>query len=76
LKSSLAFYDETLQIINKPKHPKKRGKQGTKWNTSKKTTEPLKRANDEGNIKFPNPLLSQEAYQIRKGEELLKGCLA
>jgi hypothetical protein len=25
LKSSLAFYDETLPIINKPKHPKKKG---------------------------------------------------
>jgi hypothetical protein len=37
--------------------------------TSKKTKEPPKRANHKGNIKFPNPLLSPEAYQIRKGED-------
>ncbi len=30
----------------------------------------------KGNIKFPNPLQSQEAYQIRKGEDLVKGHLA
>jgi hypothetical protein len=29
--------------------------------------------NHKGNIKFPNPLLSQEAYQIKKREDLLKG---
>jgi hypothetical protein len=29
----------------------------------------LKRANHKGNIKFPNTFLSQEAYQLRKGEE-------
>jgi hypothetical protein len=34
--------------------------------TSKKTKEPPKRVNHKGNIKFPNPLLLQEAYQIRK----------
>jgi hypothetical protein len=44
--------------------------------TSKKTKEPPKRVNHKGNIKFLNLLLSQEAYQIRKGEDLLKGCLA
>jgi hypothetical protein len=38
--------------------------------TSKKTKEPPKRANHKGNIKFPNPLTSQEAYQIEKGEDL------
>jgi hypothetical protein len=38
---------------------------------SKKTNEPLKRANHKGNIKFSNPFLSQEAYQIKKGEEHL-----
>jgi len=43
--------------------------------TSKKTKEPPKRANDKGNIKFPNPLLSRETYQTRKGEDLLKGGL-
>jgi hypothetical protein len=28
---------------------------------STKTKEPLKRVNHKGNIKFPNPLVSQEA---------------
>ncbi len=37
--------------------------------TSKKTKELLKRVNHKGNIKFPNPLLLQEAYQIRKVED-------
>jgi hypothetical protein len=31
--------------------------------TSKKTKEPPKRANHKGNIKFPNPLVSQEAQK-------------
>jgi hypothetical protein len=43
--------------------------------TSKKTKEPPKRVNHKGNIKLLNPLLSQEAYQIRKGEDHLKGHL-
>jgi hypothetical protein len=35
---------------------------------SKKTKKkPPTKANYKGNIKFPNPLLLQEAYQIRKG---------
>jgi hypothetical protein len=44
--------------------------------TSKNTKEPPKRVNHKGNIKFSNLFLSQEAYQIRKGEDLLKGRLA
>jgi hypothetical protein len=45
--------------------------------TPKKTKDsPLKKVNHKGNIKFPNPLLSRVAYQIRKGEDLLKGHLA
>jgi hypothetical protein len=45
---------------------------------SKKTKEPPKRSNHKGNNKFsdPDPFLSQEAYQMRKGEDLLKRCLA
>jgi hypothetical protein len=45
--------------------------------TSMKTKEPHKRANHKGNEhQVPEPpLLSQEAYQIRKGEDLLKGSL-
>jgi hypothetical protein len=42
---------------------------------SKKTKEPPKKANHKGNIKFLNPLLSQKAYQIGKGEDFLKGRL-
>jgi hypothetical protein len=38
----------------------------------KKKNESLKRMNHKWNIKFLNPFLSQEAYQIRKGEDLLK----
>jgi hypothetical protein len=51
--------DETLPIINKPKHPQ-RGNTRNKMEglTSKKTKEPPKRANHKGNIKFSNPLLS------------------
>jgi hypothetical protein len=29
---------------------------------SKKTKEPSKKGNHQGNIKFPNPLISHEAY--------------
>jgi hypothetical protein len=38
--------------------------------TSKKMNEPPKIADHKGNIKFLNPLWSQETYQIRKGEDL------
>jgi hypothetical protein len=56
--------DETLPIINKPKHPKMGGIQGTKWKRpyprrQKKTT-----SCHEKHIKFPNPLMSREAYQM------------
>jgi hypothetical protein len=55
------YNDETLLIINKPKHPKKRGNTRNKMErpTSKKTKEPPKKVNHKGNIKFPNPLTSQ-----------------
>jgi hypothetical protein len=43
---------------------------------SKKTKEPPKRVNHKGKFKFLNPLLLQEAYQIGKGQDLLKGHLA
>ncbi len=42
---------------------------------SKNTKKPPKRMNHKVNIKFLNSLLSQEAYQIRKGEDLLEGGL-
>jgi hypothetical protein len=41
----------------------------------KKTNEPLKKVNHKGDIKFLNPFLSPKTYQIKKGEDLLKGCL-
>ncbi len=63
------------QITNLKKHPAKGVNKRNKMEgpTSKKTKEPPRRANNKGNIKFLNPLLLQEAYQIGKGEELLKG---
>jgi hypothetical protein len=44
--------------------------------TSKNIKEPPKKANHKWRIKFSNPFLSREAYQIRKGEDLMKGRLA
>jgi hypothetical protein len=41
--------------------------------TSKKIIKPPKKANYKGNIKFPNPFLSQEAYQIREAYKIMKG---
>jgi hypothetical protein len=38
--------------------------------------ENLENVHHKANIKFPDPSLLQEAYQIRKGENLLKGGLA
>jgi hypothetical protein len=43
---------------------------------SKKMKEPPKRVNHKWNIKFLNPFCSPEAYQIRRGEDLLKGGVA
>jgi hypothetical protein len=61
------------QIINKPKHQRRGNTRNkTEGPTSKKTKEPPKRPHHKGNIKFLNPLLLQEAYQIRKGEDLVK----
>jgi hypothetical protein len=34
-----------------------------------------KKVKCKGNIKILNPFPWQEAYQIRKGEDLMKGCL-
>jgi hypothetical protein len=52
---------ETLPIVNKPKHPKKRVRGNTrnkmKGPTFKKTKEP-KRVNYKWNLKIPNPFLS------------------
>jgi len=44
--------------------------------TSKKKNEPPKMVDHKRNNKFPNPSPSQKAYQIRKGEDLLKRRLA
>jgi hypothetical protein len=70
--------DETLLIIYKSKHPKKGGIQRTKMEgpTSKKTKKSTKKGEPQKDIKFSNCFLSREAYQIRKGEDLLKGHLA
>jgi hypothetical protein len=42
----------------------------------KKTNEPPKRVNHNGNIKSLNPFMLPKTYQIKKGEDLLKGHLA
>jgi hypothetical protein len=39
---------------------------------SKKTNEPPKKVNHKGNMKILNPFLSQEAYCIRKKEDLFR----
>jgi hypothetical protein len=53
--------DETLPIINKPKHPKKGEGENTRNKmegpTSKKTKKPPKGKNHKRNIKFPNLLM-------------------
>jgi hypothetical protein len=71
--------NKTLRIKIKSKHPKKGEYNEQNGRTRVQEDKyPPKRANHKENIKFLNPLLlkllSQEAYQIRKGEDLLKGC--
>jgi hypothetical protein len=64
-------------MTNKSKHSKKvNTKNKMEGPMSKKTKEPPKRANQKGKIEFLNLLMLQEAYQIGKGEDLLKGGLA
>jgi len=57
--------------------PKRGGIRGTKWKDPppRRPKKPLKRVNHKENIKFLNPLLSQEAYPIRKGKDFLRGRL-
>jgi hypothetical protein len=63
-----------LPIINKPKHPKKGEykEQYMKGPTSKKTKEPPKRANPEGNIKFWQPLM-RSISNTRRQKNHLRG---
>jgi hypothetical protein len=46
------------------KHPKKGGIQGTKWKDPhpRRQMNHLRKVDHKGNMKFPNPLLLQEAY--------------
>ncbi len=67
---------ETLPIINKPKHPKKGeyNEQNGRIHVQedKRTT---KEDEPQREHQVPQPLiLSREAYQMRKGCDLLKGC--
>jgi hypothetical protein len=57
-----------LPTIIKPKH-QKRGKTRNKMEKpmSKNANEPPKRMNHKGNIKFPNPFLSQKNIKYEKG---------
>jgi hypothetical protein len=68
-----------MKPTNHKKYPRtqKRGDTRNKMEgpTSKKTKKPLKGVNHKENIKFLNPLLSQEGYPIRKGKDFLRGCL-
>jgi hypothetical protein len=70
-----------LRIKIKSKHPKKGEYNEQNGRTHvQENKEPPKKANHKENIEFSNHLLLkpllQEAYQIQKGEDLLKGCLA
>jgi hypothetical protein len=65
-----------MPIINKPNHPKKEEYKEQNGRTHvQEIKKPPKKANHKENIKFPNPLMLREAYQIRKGQNLWKGCL-
>jgi hypothetical protein len=70
--------DETLPISNKPKHPKKKGGEYNEQNGRTRIQEDkrITQENHKGNIKFLDPLLVREAYQIRKAEDFPKGHLA
>jgi hypothetical protein len=61
--------DETLRIINKPKHQKKRGNTRNKMEgpMSKKQKESPKKVNHKGNIKFPNPPSCQISNKEKEG---------
>ncbi len=50
------FFDETLQIINKPKHPKKweYKEQNERTHIQEDKKEPPKRPKDKGNMKLIN----------------------
>jgi hypothetical protein len=73
-KTDYKWWSSTNHKLTKAPPKKGRGETRNKmeWPIFKKTNESLKRMNRKGNIKFLNPFLSQEAYQIRKGEDLLK----
>jgi hypothetical protein len=60
------IYDETLPIINKSKHPKKGGNTRKKKGRThiQEDIRATKREQTTRNIKFPNPLLPREAYQV------------
>jgi hypothetical protein len=64
-------YESCINQSTKKKEENTRNKM--KGLTAKKPKEPPKKVRHKGNIKFPNPLMSQEAYQIKKREDLLKG---
>jgi hypothetical protein len=73
----LIAIDETLSIIKKLKHPKNEEYKEQNGRTyAQEDKRSTKEGKPLGNIKFQNPSCSREAYQIRKREDLLKGCLA
>ncbi len=60
--------------INQSTQKKGEYKEQNERNLSKKANEPPWKVDHKENIKILNPLLLRKAYQIRKGEVLLKGC--
>ncbi len=66
--------DETMPIINKPKHPEKGAIQGTKWKNPhlRRQKNHLWKQTTKGH-QVPNPIPSWKAYQIGKGEDFFKG---
>jgi hypothetical protein len=75
--------DETLPTIEnkKPKHPKKkRGIQGMKWNDPhprRQMNHPMwEGQTTRGTSSSGTPFSCEKHYQLKKGEDLLKGHLA
>jgi hypothetical protein len=64
-----------LLIKYKPKHPKKGEYKEQNGRTHVQEDKKITKEGETqgGNIKFLNLLQSREAYQIKKGEDLLKG---
>jgi len=64
----LAFYNETLPIINKPKHPKKgRNKEQNGRTHVQEDNKTTKEGKPQRNVKFSNPLVRSISNRERGG---------